>query len=98
MKATVRFIGVRSDEELERHVNEKLHTIGNYYNWIVDGDVFFKHDNDKGNRDKIAEIHLRTSLGTVYSESKADDLRKACDEALEGAKRQLEKQKTKTMP
>jgi putative sigma-54 modulation protein len=98
MKAKIQFIDVRIDEQLQDHVNEKLDIMGNHYNWIMDGDVFFKEDNSRNNRNKVAEIHLRTSLGSIYSESRSENLRQACDDALEGAKKQLEKQKTKTTP
>jgi len=95
MKIDIQLLGINSDMELREHLQKKLYQFESIYNSIVDGKMCLREDINTKKKDKIADILLMMPQNVIYAEGRSENYKGACDNAIEGAKRQLRKYKTK---
>jgi putative sigma-54 modulation protein len=97
MKLQMHSIHFDADQQLTDFIQGKVNKLETFYDRIVDGEVFLKHNNKDGNDNKTVEIKLFVPGATLFSEEDAPSFEAAADAAVDSMRRQLKKFKQKQM-
>ncbi|NDK56090.1 ribosome hibernation-promoting factor, HPF/YfiA family [Pontibacter fetidus] len=95
MKLQMHSIHFEADQQLSDFIQQKVDKLETFYDRIVEGEVFIKHNNSDGINTKTVEIKLYVPGATLYSEENAASFEAAADAAVEAMRRQLKKYKDK---
>lgn len=95
MKLQMHTIHFDADKQLTDFIKTKVEKLETFYDRIVDGEVFLKHNNKDGIDNKTVEIKLFVPGTTLFSEEDAPSFEAAADAAVEAMRRQLKKYKEK---
>ncbi len=95
MDIKVQSIHFTADKKLLDFVNEKVEKLNQFYEDIIDAEVFLRLDNSDVNENKIAEIKLNTPGKTHFAKEQCKSFEEAVDRAVESLRRQLTKYKEK---
>jgi len=87
-------IHFEADKQLTDFIQQKVDKLETFYDRIVDGEVYLKHNND-GTATKTVEIKLFVPGTTLFSQEDAPSFEAAADAAVEAMRRQLIKYKDK---
>ncbi len=82
-------------EELTEFVQRRIDKLAQFYDRIIDGEVFLKVENNAGEENKIAEIRLRIPGHDLFAKKQCKTFEEATDTAVEALRRQLRKHKTR---
>ncbi len=97
MKLQMHSIHVEADQQLTDFIKSKVDKLETFYDRIVDGEVFLKHNNKDGIDNKTVEIKLFVPGTTLFSAEDAPSFEAAADAAVDAMRRQLKKFKQKQM-
>lgn len=97
MKLQMHTIHFDADQQLTDFIKSKVEKLETFYDRIVDGEVFLKHNNKDGIDNKTVEIKLFVPGTTLFSEEDAPSFEAAADAAIDAMRRQLKKFKQKQM-
>ncbi|WP_299822640.1 ribosome-associated translation inhibitor RaiA [uncultured Pontibacter sp.] len=97
MKLQMHSIHFEADQQLTDFIQQKVDKLETFYDRVVEGEVFLKHNNNDGIDTKTVEIKLFVPGSTLYSEEDAPSFEAAADAAVEAMRRQLKKYKEKQM-
>lgn len=90
-------IHFEADQQLTDFIQHKVDKLETFYDRIVEGEVFLKHNNSDGIHNKTVEIKLFVPGSTLFSKEEAPSFEAAADAAVEALRRQLKKFKEKQM-
>ncbi|MCF8277180.1 MAG: ribosome-associated translation inhibitor RaiA [Flavobacteriales bacterium] len=98
MKVKIQSIHFDADEKLINFIESKIDKLNTYSNSIIDSEVFLRLDKSSSAENKIAEIKLLVPGNDLFAKRQCKSFEEATDLAVEALRRQLKKQKEKTMP
>ena len=82
---------------LSEFIQKKVNKLETFYDRIVEGEVFLRHNNNDGNMNKTVEVKLFVPGATLFSKEEAPSFEAAADAAVEAMRRQLKRHKEKVM-
>ncbi|MEJ8801059.1 ribosome hibernation-promoting factor, HPF/YfiA family [Pontibacter sp. H249] len=97
MKLQMHSIHFEADQQLTDFIQQKVDKLETFYDRVVEGEVFLKHNNSDGIDTKTVEIKLFVPGSTLYSEANAPSFEAAADGAVEAMRRQLKRYKEKQL-
>lgn len=95
MKIKVQSIHFTADKKLLNFVEEKVEKLIQYYDSIIDSEVFLRLDKSNISENKIAEIKINIPGKTLFAKEQSKTFEEATDVAIEALRRQITKQKEK---
>lgn len=92
---TVNFQYVNTDisETLSQYTEERLHKLGNKYEFIISAQVYFKHNDKDYDKGKICNIELSLPGPRIFATSNERTYEMSVNETIRDLKRQLDKRK-----
>lgn len=97
MKLQMHSIHFEAERQLTDFIQQKVDKLETFYDRVVEGEVFLKHNNNDGNDTKTVEIKLFVPGTTLFSKENAPSFEAAADAAVEAMRRQLKKFKEKQL-
>lgn len=95
MKLKVQSIHFDADTKLLRFVEEKIDKLTQFYEDIIDSEVFLRLDKSTDKENKITEIKINTPGRTMFASEQCKTFEEATDSAVEALRRQITKHKEK---
>lgn len=95
MKLQINSVHFDADQSLTDFVQQKINKLDTYFDRIVEGEVFLKHDNNNPVTNKIVEVKLFVPGSTLFSKEEATTFEIATDRVLDSMSKQLKKYKDK---
>jgi putative sigma-54 modulation protein len=95
MKIKVQSIHFTADKKLLQFVEEKMDKLFQFYDSIIDTEVYLRLDKSETAENKIAEIKLNTPGKTLFAKEQSKTFEEATDVAVEAMLRQITKHKEK---
>jgi putative sigma-54 modulation protein len=95
MKLQIHSIHFEADKQLTDFIQQRVDKLETFYDRVVDGEVFLKHNNSDGTATKTVELKLFVPGSTLFSKEEAPSFEAAADAAVEAMRRQLKKYKDK---
>jgi len=95
MKIKVQSIHFTADKRLLKFVEEKVDKLFQFYDSIIDSEVYLRLDKSDSSENKIAEIKINTPGKTLFAKEQCKTFEEATDVAVEALRRQITKHKEK---
>ena len=95
MSTTVQSIHFDADKDLVNFIEGKVSKLNQYYDRIIDSEVYLKVDKNASNENKIAEIKLAIPGKELFAKKQCKTFEEATDLAVEALRRQIRKHKGK---
>jgi putative sigma-54 modulation protein len=95
MKLKVQSIHFDADTKLLQFVEEKIDKLSQFYEDIIDSEVFLRLDKSTDKENKITEIKINTPGRTMFASEQCRTFEEATDSAVEALRRQITKHKEK---
>ena len=93
MKISVQSIGLTPHAPLEDHIEKKLNKLENYYDKIIETNVFLKVENKSDKENKTVEITLGVPGDDIVVKKTTSSFEESLDQCAEVAKKLLIKKK-----
>jgi putative sigma-54 modulation protein len=95
MKIKVQSIHFTADKKLLQFVEEKVDKLSQFYDSIIDTEVYLRLDKSENSENKIAEIKINTPGKTLFAKEQCKTFEEATDVAIEAVRKQITKHKDK---
>ena len=95
MKLQMHSIHFDADQKLLDFTQKKIDKLETFFDRIIDGEVFFRVENDDSRENKIVEIKLNAPGNQFVAKEKAKSFQAGVDSAVEALRRQRKKYKEK---
>jgi len=95
MKIKVQSIHFTADRKLLQFVEEKVDKLFQFYDNIINSEVYLRLDKSENTENKIAEIKINTPGKTMFAKEQCKTFEEATDLSVEALRRQITKQKEK---
>lgn len=95
MKVKVQSIHFDADRKLLTFVEEKVDKLRQFYEDIIDSEVFLRLDKSENSENKVAEIRVNTPGKTLFAKERCKSFEEATDSAVEALRKQITKYKEK---
>lgn len=95
MKVKVQSIHFDADQKLINFVEDKVDKLTQFYESIIDSEVYLRLDKSDAKDNKIAEIKISTPGKTLFAREQCKTFEEATDSAVEALRRQITKHKEK---
>jgi putative sigma-54 modulation protein len=95
MKVNFQSVNFKADQKLLNYVQQKLDKLDQFYDRVIDADVFLKVKNTNTRENKIVEIKLNVPGTEILVEKEGIAFEEATDQAADVLKRQLSRHKEK---
>lgn len=95
MKMKVQSIHFDADIKLLNFIEEKVDKLTNFYENIIDSEVYLRLDKSDEKDNKITEIKINTPGKTLFAREKCRTFEEATDSAVESLRRQITRHKEK---
>jgi putative sigma-54 modulation protein len=95
MKVKVQSIHFDADRKLLEFVEEKVDKLVQYYEAIIDSEVYLRLDKSELKENKIAEIKIHTPGKTLFAKEQCKTFEEATDNAVDALIRQITRHKDK---
>lgn len=95
MKVKVQSIHFDADRKLLEFIEEKVEKLKQFYEDIIDSEVFLRLDKAEEKSNKIAEIRVNTPGKTLFASEQCRTFEEATDSAVEALRRQITRHKEK---
>lgn len=95
MKVRVQSIHFTADQKLLQFVSEKVDKLTQFFDDVIDSEVFLRIDKANTTENKIAEIRINTPGKTMFAKEQCKTFEEATDNAVEAMRRQMTKHKEK---
>jgi len=86
-----------ADIKLLDFIQKKANKLDQFFDKIIDGEVFLRLENDETQENKIIEMKLNVPGSTLFVKEKGKSFEVAADGAIEALRRQLRKHKGKLL-
>jgi putative sigma-54 modulation protein len=95
MKIKVQSIHFDADQKLLDFIEEKVDKLFQFYDHIIDSEVFLRLDKSDNTENKITEIKIYTPGKTLFAKEQCKTFEEATDNAVEALRRQITRHKEK---
>ena len=95
MKVRVQSIHFIADKKLISFIEDRVDKLKQFYEDIIDGEVFLRLENADNLENKVAEIRINTPGKTLFAKEQCKSFEEATDQAIEALRRQITKYKEK---
>jgi putative sigma-54 modulation protein len=95
MKVKVQSIHFDADQKLLEFVEEKVDKLSQYYEDIINTEVFLRLDKAEEKANKITEIKINTPGKTHFAREQCKTFEEATDSAVDSLRKQITKHKEK---
>jgi putative sigma-54 modulation protein len=95
MKLQMHSIHFDADIKLLDFIQKKADKLDQFFDRIIDGEVFLKLDKSDTNENKIIDIKLNLPGKQLFASARAASFEAATDQAVEALRRQIKKHKEK---
>ncbi|MBT4774526.1 MAG: ribosome-associated translation inhibitor RaiA [Crocinitomicaceae bacterium] len=95
MSTIVQSIHFDADQDLVNFIESKVSKLNQFYDRIIDSEVYLKVDKNATNENKIAEIRLAIPGKELFAKKQCKTFEEATDLAVEALRRQISKHKGK---
>ncbi len=95
MKLRIHTVNFDADASVTDFVQKKADKLETFYDRIIEGEAFLRHNNKDGIDNKTVEIKLFVPGATLFSKEDGATFQEATDQAVEAMRRQLQKHKEK---
>lgn len=95
MQVTVHSISFKADVKLMDFIENRLSKLEQYYDNIIDCEVFLKLEKNKEIGNKVTEIKVNIPGKELFARKQCRSFEEATDEAVEALRRQVRKTKGK---
>lgn len=95
MKIKVQSIHFTADKKLLKFVEEKVDKLFQFYDSIIDSEVYLRLDKSDNSENKIAEIKINTPGKILFAKEQCKTFEEATDVAVEALRKQITKHKEK---
>ena len=95
MNIKVQSIHFSADQKLLDFINEKVGKLTQYYDDIIDVEVYLRLDNSNNYENKIVELKLKIPGVTLFAKEQCKSFENAVDDSVVALKKQLTKRKEK---
>lgn len=96
MKVQTQAVHFTADEKLLAFIDKKLSKLDQFYDKIINAEVFLKLENSGQVKDKIAEVKLNIPGTSLITKESQKTFEASIDFAVDSLKRQLIKHKGKS--
>lgn len=96
MGIKVQSIHFDADKKLVSFIEGRIGKLNQFFDNIVDTEVFLRLDKADNNENKVAEIKLAIPGKDLFAKKQCKSFEEATDEAVEALRRQIIKHKEKT--
>ena len=96
MKITVQSIHFNADQKLLDFIQKKVDKLDQFFDQIINGEVYLKLENVDDEANKISEVKLIVPGGTMFAKEQCKSFEEATDLAIESLRKQITKHKDKT--
>jgi len=93
MNLKLNAIGFTADSKLVEFIESKIGKLPNFFDKIINTDIFLKLDSHSKVKEKIVEIRTNIPGATLFAESSATTFETAMDMAMDDITKQLKKKK-----
>jgi putative sigma-54 modulation protein len=95
MKIKVQSIHFDADRKLLDFVQERADKLNQFFDQIIDGEVFLRLDKSDINTNKITEVRINTPGKILFAKEQCSTFEEAADLAFDALRRQITKHKEK---
>ncbi len=95
MKVNMQSVNFTVDRKLVDFIQRKMDKLENYYDKVIDADVYLKVENTSAKENKIAEIRVNIPGDDIVVKKTCKTFEEAADEATKSLQRALLKRKEK---
>lgn len=95
MNIKVQSIHFDADRKLLEFIDEKVGKLSQYFDDILDAEVFLKLDNNNTIENKIVEIKLNIPGKILFASDQSKAFEQSVDESVDNLRRQVTKHKQK---
>jgi len=95
MSTKVQSIHFDADQKLVDFIEGRVGKLSQFYDHIIDSEVYLKVDKGMSNENKIAEIRLALPGKELFAKKQCSTFEEATDLAVEALRRQIKKHKGK---
>ena len=95
MKVKVQSIHFDADTKLLDFIDDKIDKLTQFYDHIIDGEVFLRLDKSATSDNKITEVKLNIPGRSLFAKEQCSTFEEATDLAVEALRRQIIKHKEK---
>ena len=95
MKIKVQSIHFTADQKLLNFIEEKVDKLLQFYENIIDSEVYLRLDKSDNMENKITEIKVTTPGKILFAREQCRTFEEATDVAVEAMRRQITRQKEK---
>ncbi|MEQ9262641.1 MAG: ribosome-associated translation inhibitor RaiA [Owenweeksia sp.] len=96
MKVRIQSVNFSADQKLITFIEKRLTKLEQFYDRIVDSEVYLKVDNNHTKQNKITEIRLNIPGNDLIVKKQCKSFEEATDLSAEALRRQLRKHKEKS--
>jgi putative sigma-54 modulation protein len=95
MEIQIQSIHFKADQKLINFINEKVSKLNQYFEGIINGEVFLRLDKSDDSANKVAEIKLNVPGSDLYVKRQCKTFEEAIDSGVEALTKQIKKYKDK---
>lgn len=95
MKVRVQSVNFAADQKLINFIQAKLDKLDQFYDRVIDGEVYLKVDNNHSRQNKISEIKLNIPGHELVVRKQCKSFEEAAQLGTDALRRQLRKHKEK---
>jgi len=95
MEITVQAIHFNADSKLVDFIQKKANKLDQYFDQVINGEVYLKLEKVEDEANKITEIKLNIPGNQLFAKEQCKTFEEATDLAIESLRKQLEKHKQK---
>jgi putative sigma-54 modulation protein len=95
MNIQIHSVRFDADKKLIDFVTQKLDKLGQFGEDIVNAEVYLRLDKDQERENKISEIKIEISGGSLFAKKQSKTFEEATDGAIDALKKQITKYKQK---
>jgi putative sigma-54 modulation protein len=95
MNIQIHSVRFDADKKLIDFVHQKLDKLSQFGEDIVNAEVFLRLDKDEDRENKISEIKVELSGGSLFAKKQSKSFEESTDEAIDALKKQIAKHKQK---
>ncbi len=95
MQVNINSVHFKTDQKLDRFINDKLQKLSGLYDGIVSSDVVLRVENTEAPENKITEIRLKIRGNDLFASKQSKSFEEATDLTVDALRKQLTKYKEK---